>query len=75
MTEARVLARLLDRALRALGDAGATEPACRMAAEAYALLEQSDPETAERFTATLHHLTCVPAGPRAGVLGTAHDGG
>ena len=57
------LARLLDRALRELGDAGWTERACRLAAQAYAVLEKSDPALAERFTGTLHHLTCVP--PRA----------
>jgi hypothetical protein len=54
------LARLLDRALRELGDAGRTERACRLAAQAYAVLEKSDPTLAERFTGTLHHLTCVP---------------
>ena len=54
------LARLLDRALRELGDAGRTERACRLAAQAYAVLEKSDPALAERFTGTLHHLTCVP---------------
>ena len=57
------LARLLDKALRELGDAGRTERACRLAAQAFAVLEKSDPVTAERFTGTLHHLTCVlPAG-------------
>ncbi len=54
------MARLLDRALRELGDAGETERACRLAAEAYAALETSDPKLAERFTGTLHHLTCAP---------------
>jgi|GEM_PF-5727812 len=54
------LARLLDKALRELGDAGQTERACRLAAQAFAILERQDPELAERFTGTLHHLTCVP---------------
>jgi hypothetical protein len=52
------LARILDQALRQLGDAGQVESACRMAASAYALLERWDPGAAERFTGTLHHLTC-----------------
>jgi len=60
MTAATAVVRLLDRALRELGDAGQTERACRLAAEAYAALEKSSPELAERFTGTLHHLTCVP---------------
>lgn len=54
------LARLLDKALRELGDSGRTERACRLAAQAFAVLEKSDPRLAERFTGTLHHLTCVP---------------
>ncbi len=54
------LARLLDKALRELGDVGRTERACQLAAQAFAVLEKSDPSLAERFTGTLHHLTCVP---------------
>lgn len=54
------IVRLLDKALRQLGDAGETERAARMAAEAYAVLEKTEPELAERFTGTLHHLTCAP---------------
>ncbi len=60
MSEGGELARLLDKALRELGDAGWTELACRLAAQAFAVLEKSDPGLAERFTGTLHHLTCVP---------------
>ncbi|MGH7666805.1 MAG: hypothetical protein ACRENY_04780 [Candidatus Dormibacteria bacterium] len=64
MTESNpAMVRLLDRALRALGDAGETERACRLAADAYAVLEKSNPLLAERFTGTLHHLTCVPPRP------------
>ncbi|MHB1640121.1 MAG: hypothetical protein ACYCUD_09840 [Candidatus Dormibacteria bacterium] len=62
MPEEAALARLLDRALRELGDAGQTEWACRLAAQAYAVLEKHDPQLAERFTGTLHHLTCAPPG-------------
>ena len=58
MTATGRLARILDQALRELGDAGQVESACRMAASAYALLEKWDPAAAERFTGTLHHLTC-----------------
>ncbi|MGH7639714.1 MAG: hypothetical protein ACREN7_01220 [Candidatus Dormibacteria bacterium] len=60
MTPQQTIARLLDRALRELGDAGRQERACRLAADAYAALEQVDPQLAERFTGTLHHLTCAP---------------
>lgn len=58
MSSTGKLARILDQALRELGDAGEVESACRMAASAYALLEKWDPVAAERFTGTLHHLTC-----------------
>ncbi len=57
MTTTGRLARILDQALRELGDAGKGESACRMAASAYALLERWDPKAAERFTGTLQHLT------------------
>ncbi len=60
MPEESELARLLDKALRELGDAGRTERACQLAAQAYAALEKRDPALAERFTGTLHHLTCAP---------------
>ena len=65
MTTTASLSRLLDRALRELGAAGRSESACRIAAQAYALLEKRDPAAAERFTGTLHHLTCAPP-PGAG---------
>ena len=71
------LARLLDKALRELGDAGRTERACRLAAQAFAVLEKEDPELAERFTGTLHHLTCVPPtrSPEATEAGAQGVGG
>ena len=68
------LARLLDKALRELGDAGRTERACRLAAQAFAVLEKEDPELAERFTGTLHHLTCVPPGRSPRVTGPGTEG-
>jgi hypothetical protein len=69
MTPSIAMVRLLDRALRELGDAGEKERACRLAAEAYAALEKSNPKLAERFTGTLHHLTCVPPGSIRDVVG------
>jgi len=62
------LSRLLDRALRRLGEAGRTEEACRLAAAAWALLEGTWPREARRFDGTLHYLTLGPA-RRAGVPG------
>lgn len=49
--------RLLDRALRSLGDAGNKEKACEIAAEGWALLRQDRPKIAERLNGTLHYLT------------------
>ena len=49
--------RLLDRALRSLGDAGYKEKACEIAAEGWALLRQDMPKIAERLNGTLHYLT------------------
>ena len=49
--------RLLDRALRSLGDAGHKEKACEIAAEGWALLRQDKPKVAERLNGTLHYLT------------------
>ncbi|HLH70688.1 MAG TPA: hypothetical protein VKY90_17155 [Candidatus Dormibacteraeota bacterium] len=50
------LSRLLDRALRCLGEAGEDESACRIAADAWALLEGRFPAEARRFNGTLHYL-------------------
>ncbi|HKI57804.1 MAG TPA: DUF2249 domain-containing protein [Trueperaceae bacterium] len=49
--------RLLDRALRSLGDAGRKEEACEIAAEGWAQLRQDSPRLAERLNGTLHYLT------------------
>lgn len=49
--------RLLIRALKALGDAGQTDLACRIAAEAWAALRKERPQEAERFNSALHYLT------------------
>jgi len=51
------LARLFDRALRALGDAGEEDAACRLAAEGWWLLREPSPRSARRLNATLHRLT------------------
>src|SRR5690348_17869127 len=53
----RVLNRLLIRALKALGDAGESETACRLAAEAWAALRKERPSEAERLNGALHYLT------------------
>ena len=70
MTTTASLTGLLDQALRELGAAGRSESACRIAAQAYALLERRDPAAAERFTGTLHHLTGTPP-PGAGDVGSS----
>jgi hypothetical protein len=57
------LGRLLDRAVRALGDAGETAAACRLAAEAWWLLKAPAPGVARRLNATLHYLTVHPRKP------------
>ena len=54
------LVRLLDRALRRLGDLGDQDEACRVAAEAWALLEGTQPREAQRLNGTLHYLTRQP---------------
>lgn len=56
------LTRLLDRALRRvgeLGEAGDRDYACQVAAEAWALLDQPFPKEARRLQGTLHYLTLV----------------
>lgn len=59
------LAMLFDRALRALGDAGEEDAACRLAAEGWWLLREPSPRSARRLNATLHRLTVHP--PKASV--------
>lgn len=54
------LARLLDRALRRLGEHGDTDEACRIAAEAWAALAPVREREARRLNGTLHHLTRSP---------------
>lgn len=61
------LVRIMDRALRALGDQGERDAACRMAAEAWALVESEWQPEARRLNGTLHYLTRRPsAGVRDG---------
>lgn len=55
------LVRLLDRALRRLGEQGSTDEACRIAAAAWALLEHDREREARRMNGTLHYLTRSPA--------------
>jgi len=51
------LGRLLDRAVRALGEAGQVDAACRLAAEGWWLVRGPAPRAARRLDATLHRLT------------------
>ena len=51
---------LFDRAVRKLGDAGETDAAARLAAEAWWLLREPSPHCARRLNATLHYLTLKP---------------
>lgn len=53
---------LLIKALRALGDAGSTEQASRLAADAWCVLRRQKHPSAERFTGLLHYLA-RPAQP------------
>lgn len=53
----RDLNRLLIRAVKALGDAGEADLACRIAAEAWATLRKKSPDEAERLNGALHYLT------------------
>lgn len=54
---AKPLVRVLDAALRALGDAGHEEEACELAAQGWALLREEHPELGQRLNGTLHYLT------------------
>lgn len=54
------LSRLLDRAVRALGEAGERDSACRLAAEGWWLVREPAPRAARRLNATLHYLTVHP---------------
>ncbi len=54
------LGRLLDRVVRALGEAGESEAACRFAAEGWWLVREPAPRAARRLNATLHYLTVHP---------------
>lgn len=55
---------LLRHALLALGAAGQTDLACRIAAAAWSLLRQEMPRDAERYTGLLHRLTATKHPPR-----------
>jgi uncharacterized protein (DUF2249 family) len=57
------LGRLLDRAVRALGEAGEHDSACRLAAEGWWLVRGPAPRAARRLNATLHYLTVHPGIP------------
>ncbi len=55
--ELRHVNRLLIRALKALGDKGATDLACRIAADAWSSIRKTHPEEAEKLNGVLHYLT------------------
>jgi uncharacterized protein (DUF2249 family) len=58
------LNRLFVQALRALGDAGQTDLACRLAAEGLAKIRFSHADEGEKLNGVLHYLTRPrPAGP------------
>lgn len=52
--------RVLVRALLALGAAGETDQACRLAAGAWSQLRHDYPREAERLNGAMHALTRVP---------------
>lgn len=66
------VSKLLDRALRALGDAGEKEPASEFAARAWTLLRHSWPREGQRFDGTLHYLSRTIKAPIK-VTGEAPD--
>lgn len=59
--ELRLLNRLLIRAVKALGDEGQTDLACRIAAEAWRVLRHERPAEAEKLNGALHYLTLKPS--------------
>jgi uncharacterized protein (DUF2249 family) len=58
------MARLLGRSLRALGEAGRSDEANRLAAEAWALLRDSAPTEADRLSGLMHGLARGSTTPR-----------
>lgn len=59
-SELRLINRQLIRAVKALGDAGQTDLACRIAAEAWRILRHGYKEDAEKLNGVLHYLTLKP---------------
>jgi hypothetical protein len=55
----RTLNRLLIRPVKALGDAGEPDLACRIAAEAWATLRKESPDEVEQLNGALHYVTHV----------------
>lgn len=51
------LNRLLIRALKALGDRGEVDLACRIGADAWSSIRKTHPEEAEKLNGVLHYLT------------------
>ncbi|MDE2167275.1 MAG: hypothetical protein KGJ66_13180 [Alphaproteobacteria bacterium] len=63
----RRLNELLIRALKALGDEGQEDLACRIAAEAWSTLRRTHPAEAARLNGALHYLTQPKPYKRKGV--------
>jgi uncharacterized protein (DUF2249 family) len=59
--------------VRALGDAGEAEEACRIAAEGWWLLKGPAPRSARRLNATLHYLTVHPRKEKGDPMSTNAD--
>lgn len=59
------LNKILAKALRRLGEQGAKDEACELAAEAWTVLREVDAREAERMNGLLHQLTCAYARPSA----------
>lgn len=53
----RDLNRILARSLKELGELGASQKACELAAEAWTVLREVEPKEAERMNGLLHQLT------------------
>lgn len=51
------LNQILIRALKRIGEAGDTDAACRLSAEAWSLLRHDWPQEAQRLNGVMHFLT------------------
>lgn len=56
----RDLVTLFTKALRKLGEAGEVDAACKLAADAWWSLKDTDERAAERVNGTMHYLARLP---------------